>query len=279
MSYDIYTGLLKAFPMRSAGAGNIHFSYDNNNPHFEQLKSKYPIEKAAGDGDDFSKATGILNWISEHICYKGNYTGIIAHNALDLLDYTYDKGNLFGVNCVSLSAILAECLLAVGLAARRVFLMPCSPYDGDFHAVVNVYISQMKKWVMLDPVFCDYFTNEAGECLSLLELRSCLAEQKPIFSEGNAKENIEYFAKNLFYFETIEKSTYNEDETVAEGKSSQNRIIILSPEGYDPKETRKINLGYRELKFGNNPRLEAWKKRVNLNEYIYCPQNEFEAQP
>ncbi|MBC7958453.1 MAG: transglutaminase domain-containing protein, partial [Vallitaleaceae bacterium] len=160
MSYDIFTGLLKAFSLPTEGKKEIHFSYDNNHTKFCLLKSTYPIETIAGDGDDFSKAVNLLHWVSSHTYHKGDYDGTIAHNSLDLLDYAYDKGSIYGINCVALATILSECLLSIGLKARIVFLMPCSPYDGDNHVVTHVYIRQMKKWVMLDPTLNAFFSNE-----------------------------------------------------------------------------------------------------------------------
>jgi len=246
MSYDMYTGLLKAFPLPTAKNADMHFVYDNDNPQFSQLRSKYPIETIAGDGGDFSKAVNLLCWISKHIYHKGDHDGAITHNALTLLDYAYDKGKPCGINCVALATILSECLLAVGLQARRVYLMPCSPYDGDNHAVTHVYVREMNKWVMLDPTFNAYLTNEQGERLSLLDLRNCLANQTPVFFNNeakynddiwtaeSAKENIAYFAKNLFYFQTFEESTFGSDN------APENRIIVLSPQGYDPKKMRLV---------------------------------------
>lgn len=32
MSYDIYTGLLKAFPMTDTVKSDVHFMFDNDNP-------------------------------------------------------------------------------------------------------------------------------------------------------------------------------------------------------------------------------------------------------
>lgn len=59
--------------------------------------------------------------------------------------------------------------------------MPCSPYDGDNHVVAQVFINELKKWVMLDPTYSAYLTNEQGEPLSLLELRDYFANQKAVF--------------------------------------------------------------------------------------------------
>jgi len=293
MSYDIYTGLLKAFDLPITEKHDIHFSYDNNNANFDLLKNKYPIETIAGDGEDFSKTVNLLHWVSEHIYHKGNYDGTIAHNSLDLLDYAYDKGSLFGINCMALATILSECLLAIGLKARRVFLMPCSPYDGDNHVVTHVYIKELGKWVMFDPTFNAYIKNEQGMWQSLIELRKLLADQKPVlfndeakyngvlFTSENTKENIEYFSKNMFYFQTHESSTFGHDDVIGEGKTSENRLITLCPKGYDPKSMQLSNIDYRIRKYGkgDDPRIQAWIENAKNEEYSYCSIDDFEGSP
>lgn len=288
MSYDVYTGLLKAFPLRAEGEKDIHFSYDNGNSQFKYLKTQYPIQTIASDGKDFSKAVNLLHWISEHVYHKGDYDGTIAHNSLDLLNYSYNNGSAYGINCVALATILSECLLAVGIKARRVFLMPCSPYDGDNHAVAHAYIREMNKWVMFDPTLNAYFANEQGEYLSLLELRDHLANQKPVFfnkeaqyndeiwTEKSANENIEYFAKNLFYFQTSEISTFGDGNAIGEGIAPMNRCITLCPEGYDPKQIRLSNIGYRIRKYGPSPRTQEWIRRVSEETFTYCGSTTFE---
>ncbi len=285
MSYDIYTGLLKAFSLPTTKEMQVHFVYDNDNSQFNQLKSSYPIESIAGNRGDFSKAINLLHWLSDHIYHKGDFDGHITHNSLSLLNYSYDKGNQSGINCVALATILSECLLAIGLKARRVFLMPCSPYDGDNHVVTQVYIRELKKWVMLDPTLNAYFTNESGDFLSLLELRDNLANQKPVFLNSEANYNgdtlneqsrlfwIEYFAKNLFYFITSEKSTYGD------GKSSFNRSIIICPHGYDPKQIMLSNIEYRRKLYGDSPILDKWKDNVKKETYTYCSAKDFEEIP
>lgn len=277
MSYDIYTGLLKAFPLRNEGKKDIHFSYDNSNLQFTHLRANYPIEAIAGNGGDFAKAINLMRWLSSHIYYKGNFNEPIAHNSLELLNYAYDKGALYGINCVALATILSECLLAIGLKARRVFLMPCSPYDGDFHAVTHVYIREMDKWVMFDPTFNIYFSNKQGEYLSILDLRSYLANQELVIFNDKAKdkENLEYFAKNLFYFQMFERSTFGEGNAIGEGSAPGNRFITLSPQGYDAKQMRLINIEYRIKAYGNSPAVHNWIERVKQDKYSHCSSDDF----
>lgn len=84
-----------------------------------------------------------------------------------------------------------------------------------------------------------------------------MANQKPVFfnkeaqyndeiwTEKSANENIEYFAKNLFYFQASEISTFGDGNAIGEGIAPMNRCITLCPEGYDPKQIRLSNIGYR----------------------------------
>lgn len=280
MSYDIYTGLLKAFSLPTLSADDVSFSYVNNHEKFETLKESYPIEEVAGTGNDLSKAINLLQWVSSNIYHKGD-GNTTQRNALDLLEYSFKKEKTFGINCVGLARVLAECLLAIGLKARPVFIMPCSPYDGDNHVVTHVYIRELGKWVVFDPTFNAYFSNASGEYLGLFELRNHLANQEPVFfndeakynddewTEESAKENIEYFAKNLFYFQTAEISTFGAD---VEG----NRFITLCPNGYDPKLVRISNIEYRIKKYGDSEWMQNWLKNEKEGKYIFCSTVNFD---
>ena len=127
MSYDIYTGLLKAFPLREKENVQVNFTYDNDNINFEKLKKAYAIENIAGTGTDFDKSVNLLKWVSEHIYHKGDFNNRIPGNSLMLLEYSFDKGLEHGINCAAWAIVLSECLLAIGWKSRRVVIMPCSP--------------------------------------------------------------------------------------------------------------------------------------------------------
>jgi len=285
MNYDIYTGLLKAFPLVATEKNDVCFLYDNNHANYSLLKDKYPIEAVAGDGNDFSKAVNLLHWVSEHIYHKGDYIGKKEHTTLDLLDNAFDKELACGINCVGLAAILSDCLLAIGLKSRQVFIMPCSPYDGDNHVVTQVYVNETRKWVMLDPTFNAYVINENGDYMSLLDIRNRLANQKPVFfnseakyndnvwTDESAKETIEYFAKNVFYFQTCEMSRIYVPDVPG------NRLITLCPHGYNPKQMKLSNIDYRIRKYGENPFMLEWKRGAEQEEYIYCSVDDFEKSP
>lgn len=283
MGYDIYTGLLKVFPLSLTSDTKVNFIYENNHPKFDDLKSKYGIEAIAGDGDDLSKAINLLNWLSSNIYHKPDYPGETPTNSLDLLDYAFGKGAENGINCLCLAKILAETLLAIGMKAKQVFIMPCSPYDDDNHVVTQVWIESMNKWIMLDPTFNVYLKNEKGEYLSILELRNHLANQEPVFFNKEANHNgnkwtddtpremTEYFAKNLFYFQFYEIHTFGGSESK----------FILSPEGFDVKQQQLSHIGYHIKKYedGDSERVQKWLKNTEKAEINYCSSVDFEAAP
>ncbi|MCL2406091.1 MAG: hypothetical protein FWC92_11190 [Defluviitaleaceae bacterium] len=284
--YDIYTGLLKAFPLPTKKQDTVNFTYDFKHPKFDLLKNKYPIVDIAGSGNDFSKATNLLNWVSSNIYHMGNYSGSIPSNAIDYLDHAHEKDASHGINCVGLSTILSECLLSIGIKAQKVFIMPCSPYDGDNHVVAQAYIKELGKWVMFDPTLNAYFTNEKGMYLSLLELRSHLCDQLPVFfnkeakynnedwTSESARSNIEYFAKNLFYFQMSEVNTFNEgDDSTG---TSQNRFISLCPHGFNPKQIRISNVEYRKKLYGEQPWMKDAIEYENNSKYVFCSTVDFE---
>ena len=271
MSYEVYAGILKMLDEFQDGDLDIRIVY-RKSAELSRLDEKYGItDIAKGDGD-FAKAVALLEWISSHVRHKGNYDNHIARNAEALLDYAYDKGDECGINCVSLSIALTECLLLVGLRARSLYLMPFSPYDGDNHVVCEVWISEWNKWVMLDPTYSGYVKDSDGQVLSVIELRNTLANRASItFSDGfsyngNKKIDFEdtktYYAKDLFYFMCTEAQGYNADQFDA-------KRITFAPVGYDVRKSMLANIAYRIEKQGDADWLRTWRSKVEGMSIIY----------
>ena len=97
--------------------------------------------------------------------------------------------------------------------ARRVWLMPFSPYDMDNHVVVELYDRDLSKWIMLDPTTDGLFVDEAGAALSVPEIRERMAERRfatyipsdrfgtdPVPLLEEYAERNAYICKNMFYF-------------------------------------------------------------------------------
>lgn len=283
MSYDVYTGILKMMDDFQSMNFHVAFKYSYDESVSEKLKSKYNIDKISGTGNTLSKAINLLEWISNHIYHVGDYDNHITNNALELLNYSYDRGLEHGINCRSLSIALAECYLAVGIKARAVYLLPLSPYDHDSHVVCEVYIPENSKWIMVDPTYNGYVMDENNNILSVLGLRHALADRAQLkFCDKfnyNGDYNInfedvkEYYAKNLFYLKCREIHNYNSEQL------DDNHIIILAPKGYDVKKSMIANIEYRIEISGHGEWIKNKKNSIDKDVLIFAGEDELKKAP
>lgn len=104
-------------------------------------------------------------------------------------NFSFDQGKENGINCLSLSIALTECLLGLGICARAMSIMPMSPYDRDNHVVCEAYARDLGKWIMVDPTYGGYITDEQGNILNLMEMRECLSNRQTLCYSENYNYN------------------------------------------------------------------------------------------
>lgn len=235
--FDIYSGIL--FNTRDFDAGKqAEITYHFACPEYQTLIGMYHIDVIAGEGTAFQRAERLLHWMSPKLTHKPDYDNHVPMNSLDLLEYSLDRPEQ-GINCRNKSVILTECCLALGIYARRVYIMPYSPYDMDNHVVTEIFDPDMDKWVMLDPSTDGIFTDEKGIPLSLLELRERFAQHKPAAFSGSEPEADmnAYFAKNLF-------------RLMADGNNgfgtADQRTLYFTPPGYRVRENKLASMEFRQ---------------------------------
>lgn len=243
----IYSGILFHNQTFAEGNPDAQIRYDFSCPEFVTLRETYNLERIAGKGSDFVRAKRMLHHLAPRLHHSSWYDNHVPCNALDLLEYSFDKPDQ-GINCLNKSKILAECCLALGIYARRVSIMPFSPYDFDNHVVTEIYDRELKKWIMLDATTDGYFVDENKTPLSLLEMREKFANDVFItfVPSANRLKNLEklrqkytycnaYICKNLFYF-----SVERENRFGAGGS-----FVTFCPEHYSVKENQIANAKYR----------------------------------
>ncbi len=243
---DIFSGIL--FHNQEFEGGDAEeIIYEFDCPEFEELRNKYDLVKIAGKGSDFVRAKRLLHYLAPRLTHSAWYDNHIECNALRLLEYSLNNPEQ-GINCLNKSKILVECCLALGIFARRVSIMPFSPYDFDNHVVAEIYDRTLQKWIMLDPTTDGYFIDDAKTPLSLLEMRSRFANAEFItfvHSTDSLKDvqklrtkhldvNM-YICKNLFYFMVEQYSTFGEKD----------RSLNFIPLHYSIKKSRQANMKYR----------------------------------
>lgn len=202
------------------------FVYDFDNELYAQLKSKYNIEKIAGERTELQKSLRLMDEFSSRLKHKSNYDNHIEMNAVSLLEYSLDNRN-HGINCRSKAQILNEMCLALNIYARKVWIMPNSKYDGDCHVVNEIWDSELNKWIMLDITNNEYWCDENGVPLSVLEIRykgaKCefctpvRANEKLNDLSKLKKKHINdfvYIMKNMVYMEYCESYSIGECDKI-----------------------------------------------------------------
>lgn len=243
---DVYSGIL--FHNQELESGNTEdIIYKFDCPEFDELRTKYNLVKIAGNGSDFVRAKRLLHYLAPRLTHSSWYDNHIECNALRLLEYSLNNPEQ-GINCLNKAKILVECCMALGIYARRVSIMPFSPYDFDNHVVAEIYDRTLEKWIMLDPTTDGFFIDEAKTPLSLLEMRSKFANAEFItyVSSMSSLKDIEkirakhtdvnrYICKNIFYFKIEKYSTFGE----------KYEYLYVVPSHYSIKLTKQANCKYR----------------------------------
>lgn len=230
--YLLLSGALRVFDnFLQTSCDNYFIEHDIKNPKFELLRTNYNILDIASNGNDFSKAINLMQWVHDNVQHcSGGADAHISKDSISILNYTFGKGQMPGIFCYNIAIVFTECCLAAGLIARTIHCKPYSPYDVDTHVVSMVYINEMDKWVLFDPNNNAYFTDNNGVALSPLEARRLLGQDE-IFVCGTPKDDPDgykqYMAKNLFYIKFWAKNTFGTDLV------ENQKVYFLAPLGFD----------------------------------------------
>lgn len=262
---NIYSGILFHNQQFSKGE-EASIQYDFSCPEFAELREKYALEEIAGKGNDFTRAKRLLHYLAPRLTHASWYDNHVAGNALALLEYSLNNKE-HGINCVNKSKILEECCLALGIYARRVYIMPYSPYDFDNHVVMEIYDRKWKKWIMLDPSADGYFVDGNKTPLSLLEMRDKFANDEflTFVSSANSLKDLKklqaryaeenaYICKNLFYFIVDQKCRFGPTDG----------HLVFCPENYSIIENQIGNAKYRihHMPEEHEEWIANWKKQL-----------------
>ena len=178
--------------------------------HFE-LREKYNLDEVAGEGDSFSKAKNLMQWLTNHTCYNGASKGWNPDDSLAILDYSFDKGFKRAICCREKAIILTDMLISLGLKAYPLCMR--SIRDVDNHFTVRFFYEEQNKWIMLDPSFNVVFKLN-GEPLDVYEVRQAFLEGKDVELSGynfnNTQKCIDIY-KQGFIKQCLSKlSTWND---------------------------------------------------------------------
>lgn len=260
----IYTGLLRLYDEFDSSPDKQapRFQYEFSHPELHRLRETYKLDRIAGTGDEFSKATRLMKWMKEHIGYKPDITSALPEvskslpmNAKGLLEYSFDKGESSGINCYMHTIVLTETCLSIGLKCRIVSLNPLNPFDYDNHLVNIVWSTSRSKWVMVDPSYNGHVSDDKGQILNPWEIRDLLCRQKNVVcndelifygKKQDSQGYLRYLAKNLVYMHSPTFNSFNSTTT------SKHPWLTLTPKHFDVCKREAYNMKWRsEANQGN----------------------------
>ena len=169
----------QAGPYPIGGKQEWQYQFVHTSMH-EKLQRIYSLNKIAGEGADFDRVLQVMDWLCTHTQYNGMsiwsaYLFQRHENSLRMLRYAYDKSFARALNCKHRALLLADCLLALGMPSLPLWLRNVSPQeDGSVvtfkHCVVHAWLANERCWVMLDPSFNAFVTDERGDPLHLVDI-------------------------------------------------------------------------------------------------------------
>lgn len=157
-------------------------------------------------------------------------------DAVSLWEYTRTVEPAF--NCRLHALLLHELLWASGIANRVVTCLPQDAEDRDCHVVNQVWLPERGRWAMIDSDMGGCCLDEAGEPLSLAEMRRRCIASEPMTLRRFGGRNTDaayyasYWAKNLYWFLCRERQGFGHEGCGRDGRS----VALLPPgfEGFGP---------------------------------------------
>lgn len=243
-----WAGWLKHHPafsgQRASPPVGVTFTYaapaDEN---LARLRKLYDLDAIAGRGPEAERIINLMRWVYLLTGHADNPEIPKELNAFNLIRLARDEH--MQINCYMKTVILNEVYLAMGWPSRQTHLLPYEKEEEESHFITAVYSRTLGRWVLMDPDFGVYATDDQGAVLGIAEVRSRLIAGRQItvrevdpspnalarawvtvynFSTGT--DYLWYLQKNIFKFRCPRRSVFN---LAAE----PNRVMVeLIPDGY-----------------------------------------------
>jgi hypothetical protein len=259
-----WAGLLKKHPAFSAKRPgypvDVNFQYaapmDEN---LIKLRDTYDLETVAGQGSETDRIINLTRWVFQLTGHANEPEIPNELNAFNLIHLAKDEHML--INCFMKTVILNEVFLAMGFSSRQTHLLPHSHEEDESHFITSVYSHTFGKWILMDPDFGVYVTDEKGDILGVADIRSRLIAGESLEVKGvddagrsglaKAWDNFRNFIDGSDYAWFLSDFIFKircSQNSLFDQESKPNRIYFeLIPDGYreellqEPKITKRGN--------------------------------------
>ena len=226
-----WAGLLKKHPTFSAKppAYPVEVVFHYAAPTDEDLRKvreTYDLDGVAGRGPEIDQIVNLMAWTYRLTTHANEPKIPEVRNALTLIPLARDQH--MAINCYLKTVILNEVYLAMGFESRQTHLRPAEREEDESHVVTSVYCRALGRWVMMDPDFGVYATDDKGAILGIAEIRSRLIAGRRIEVESiepepgvlagawsqvqcfiSGTDYLWYLRKNIFKIQCPQRSEFN----------------------------------------------------------------------
>jgi hypothetical protein len=178
-----WMGLLKEHPTFSAKRPvypfDVNFYYATpDDTSLTRLREKYDLETVAGRGSEIDRIINLMTWVYQLAEHANEPKIPKERNAFTFIHMAKDEQ--MSINCYMKTTILNEVYLSMGFYSRHTHLLPYSKEEESSHFITSVYSNTLGKWILMDPDFGVYMTDEKGNILGVSEIRSRLIAGEPL---------------------------------------------------------------------------------------------------
>ena len=235
---------LNNFPDFSDDGTQLIFSFDlNRRDLYMELIEEFDLDEITAGYEDVNLMRVLLSWVSNNFPHHGNSGMPDNRDAMSIIEYV--RENPRGINCRGLAILLAEVLRLYGIEAKHITVM--APEDEHpVHVVTHAFSRELKQWIMLDPTFGIYLTDENGNFMNLYTLRRAFANGSMLFANADAGHNNRRFNMREFRHFTVDYlfrfSTGTHFGFGSEHDDEDNFRVMLVPVDFSmPYDSRVFN--------------------------------------
>ncbi len=243
---------------------DVSFSYaEPTNENLKELRESYVLDTIAGQGSEIDRIINLMIWVYQLTGHANMPEFPAELNAFTFIQMAKDEGKQ--INCYMKTVILNEVYLAMGFHSRQTHLLPHSHEEEESHLVTSVYSRKLGKWILMDPDFGTYVTDEKNNILGVREIRQRLIADAPMKTIHPGRNrfktawiNLNNFIEGADYLwflsEFVFKIRCPRISSFGQGNASNREYFELIPDGYNEhllQEPKTTALG-NKIYFINN---------------------------
>ncbi len=204
-----WMGLLKKHSTFSAKRSGYPLDVDfyyavPEDTNLKRLRETYDLETVAGQGFEIDRIINLMTWVYRLAEHANEPKIPKERNAFTFIHMA--KVERMSINCYMKTVILNEVYLSMGFYSRHTHLLPHSKEEESSHFITSVYSRTLGKWILMDPDFGVYMTDEEGNILGVSEIRSRMIAGKPLKTVHTGRSSLAKAWTNLNNF--IEGTDY-----------------------------------------------------------------------